>query len=164
VPRADLTTLAASSGCRESAQQGPCRNELHGGRQAACSVPTAEAVAREELPSAEAEELQHVLGVGCGSRGGGEDRRIERAPRDSESEEAGDSRYELVPRRADVLVRHSVAREMGEETQTDSGRPRSRARTDGGAGRDMEGDDHASILLAVRVGLPAGSSTPGRDT
>jgi hypothetical protein len=71
----------------------------------------AEAVVKE-LPSARAQEGEHVLEVRGGTRYRAKRRRIEWASPRGEEEDARETAADLEATRADVLVRQAIAREM----------------------------------------------------
>jgi hypothetical protein len=72
-------------------------------------VPTAVV---EELPSARAQEREHVLEVGSGGRRGAECRWIEDASANGQDQEACETATDLEATRADVLMGQAVASEV----------------------------------------------------
>jgi hypothetical protein len=94
----------------ERAENHAGQQELQVGREAPRAVPAEAAV--EYLPPARAQEREDVLEVRGGARRGTKRRRIERASPRSEEEDAGETAADLEATRADVLMRHAVAREV----------------------------------------------------
>ena len=105
-------------------------------------MPAVEAVAREELAAAGARERDGVLDVGHRSRYGAERRRVERPARRGEEEDCRCSAHELESPRVVVLVPHPVAGEVRKRTERERPEPGAGERPAGGAGGDVESDDH----------------------
>jgi hypothetical protein len=108
-------------------------------REAPRAVPAAVV---EELPSARAQEREHVLEVRGGARRGAKRRRIERASPRGEEQEARETAADLEATRVDVLVRQAVAREVEDRPEEERREPRSAGGAGRGARRHVERDDH----------------------
>src|SRR5205809_732552 len=106
-------------------------------------MPAAAAV--EELSSARTQEVKDVLEVRGGARGGAEPGRIERASPHGEEEEARDAAADLEATRADVLARHTVAREVKNRPEKECSESRSAGGTGRGSCRHVERDDHGCL-------------------
>jgi hypothetical protein len=96
------------------------QQELQGCREAPRAVP---AVAVEELPSARAQEGEHVLEVRGGARRGAQRHRIERTSPRGEKQDACETAADLEATRADVLVRQAVAGEVEERPEEERRAP-----------------------------------------
>jgi hypothetical protein len=85
----------------------------------------------EELYSARAQEREDVLEIRGGARRGAQRRGIERASPRGEDQETREAAADLEATRAEVLVRHAVAREVKNRPEQERREPRAA----GGAGR-----------------------------
>jgi hypothetical protein len=91
-------------------------------------MPAGDPVAREELPPARPRKADDVLDVGSGRSHCSHRRRVERPADDGERQNAEHATGDLEPARGDVLVRHTVAKEV--EHRPHCGRTHPRAGQD----------------------------------
>jgi hypothetical protein len=132
----------------QQADQEAGDEELDRGRDAAASMPTAQSVAGKELATAGPWEPQDVFEVGTGSRERAGHCGIEWPARGGEQQDGTDPGADLEASVGDVLVRHSIPREVKEQSERQRAEPRAEKRTAGCPSRDMKGDDHAATLPA----------------
>jgi len=99
-------------------------------------------VAEEELPSSGPREPEDVLEVGRrrgdSAYGGG----VERAADDTERDDAGGAAQRLEGPRRNVLVRNAVPERVQGHADEGGLPARAKERARGGAGRDVQRDDH----------------------
>jgi hypothetical protein len=103
-------------------------------------MPAAPAV--KQLPAVRTQPREDVLEIGCRGRGGPERGGIERPSAESEHGQTEQAASDFEATIGDVLVRHSIAREMQWRTERERRASRAGQRTQRPAGRDMKGDDH----------------------
>lgn len=104
------------------------------------------AAAVEELVPARPQPRHDVLEVGHRARRAAEHGRVERAAASGEQREAGEAAAGLEAQVGDVFVRDVVARDVEERTEEQSRRPGADERAGHSADRDVERDDHVTII------------------
>jgi hypothetical protein len=115
-------------------------DELHVRTKATRSVPTEEPV--KQLGSTGTQKGDNVLQIGGGARCRAESRGVERAAPAGQENEAKEAARDLEAARVDVLVRKTIARKVHDRPEDDGRQARSSCGPGGGAGRDVERDDH----------------------
>ena len=145
---------------QNGADEKACGQQLSPRRNASASVPTVEAMAREELAAVGPREPEHVLQVWRRSSQRPYHGRVEWAAHQGQEEYRSDPGADLEPAIADVLMRHPVPRQVEEEAERKRVAPRTHERTAGRARGDVEGDDQRGSRAGVST---AGSLPPDEE-
>jgi hypothetical protein len=124
----------------KSANNHASDKELQVRWKATGSVPTMAAV--KQLAPVWAEKRHDMLKIRCRAGRCSESRRIQRAAPAGEEREAHESATDLEAAGADVLVWHTIAREMEDRPEEDRDEPRPARRSGCGACGDMERNNH----------------------
>jgi hypothetical protein len=135
------TRCAAWSG--ECAENPKGEQELQVCREPPRAVP-ADAVVKE-LPSSRTQEREDMLKVRDGTRRPTKRRRIEWASPGSKEKHPRDTAADLEATRAEVPVRHAIAREVEYRPHEERRDTRTTRSAGGGPRGHMEGDDHGRL-------------------
>ena len=131
------------------------REELSPRGQPSRAMPAADAVTREQLPSAGPRQRQDVLEVRRGGGDGADRGGAERAAGERDEEEQDGAARDLERPRRDVVVRHPVPERVQRRAGDGCAPAGAECRTGSGAGRDVQGDDQDLAGEATKT-QPAG--------
>lgn len=123
-------------------------HELDRGRNASTPVPAAQPMAGEELVAARPREPHHMFEVWTRGRECASHGRVERPTRAGEQQDRGDPGADLEASVPDVLVRHSIAREVEQQAQRKRAKPRAQERPTDRSCRDVKGNDQSAALAS----------------